>query len=370
MVGSVKPRPVRETDVKVTIKPKTEGLWEKRDKVAAKIARKEEMLHNVQELLKSDRLVASAAWMLEDERKEMKEGVERIRMQVSRIDREILSLENEADGAEDPECTTSQEVKQSELKEAEDGQDEAMEELDETTDSRPRENEDVIFDVLLCHKQRIMDEWDEPSDRWKMQAESWAEACPICRIHDGIWAGHDWRECTHYPTDVGSVRRAYVGVVNNSGLWTHKDLKGFNGWCDQCQRGKIECWVESSKNSCRFGGVVAESVAAILGTRTWYVNDWEAREGRERGGSWKERRYEGERYGYTEAGRVWRTFGWLGMWDITEVKVDELKEAYHTHLRKLGRERKAQRQRELVTAARRDVEHAGRPSAAHITLPA
>jgi len=370
MVGSVKPRLVREADIKVTIEAKLERVWEKRCKLAAKIARKEEMLHNVQELLSSDRLKASAVWLLEGERNEMNDGIKKIRMQVSNIDREILTLEDEAARAEDPECTASLGVEQSELKEAEDGQDETMEAPDETKDSRPKENEDVIFDVLLCHEQRILDEWDEPSDRWNMQAESWVDACPICRIHDGIWARHDWKECTKYPPDVEAVSKAYVGVVNNSRLWTRKDYKGFNGWCGQCGRGKVACWVESSKETCRLGGVVAESVAAILGTRTWMVNDWEAREGRERGGSWRERRCEGERYGFTEAGRVWRTFGWLGMWEITEFKVDELKEAYHTHLRKLGRERKAQRQRELFTAARGDAEHAGQPSAAHITLPA
>jgi hypothetical protein len=349
MVGSVKPQLVKEADIKVTTEAEIERVWEKRCKLAAKIARKEEMLHNVQELLSSDRLIASAGWLLEGERKEMKEGIERIRMQVSSIDRRILLLEDEADWAEEPaedreaECTASQRVERGGINEAEDEQEDAMEAPDETTDSRPKESEDVIFDVLLCHKQRILDDWDEPSDRWKMQAESWVEACPICRIHDGIWAGHDWRECTKYPPDVESVRRAYVGVVNHSRSWTSKDCKGFSGWCGQCGRGKIECWVESSKDACRFGGVVAESVAAMLGTRTWYVNEWEAREGRERGGSWRESRCEVERYGFAEAGRVWRTFGWLGMWDITDVKVDELKEAYHTHLRKLGRERKAQR---------------------------
>lgn len=165
MAGSVKPQLVREADIKVTIEAEIERLWEKRGKLAAKIARKEEMLHNVQELLSSDRLIASTAWMLEGERKEMKEGVERIRMQVSSIDRTILSLESEADCAEDPagyresECTASQRVERIELEEAKDGQDETMEASDETTDSRPKENEDVIFDVLLCHKQRILDEW-------------------------------------------------------------------------------------------------------------------------------------------------------------------------------------------------------------------
>lgn len=349
MTGPVKPQLVRDVDIKATTEAKIERVWEKRCKLVAKIARKEEMLHNVQELLSSDRLKASAVWLLEGEGNEMKEGVARIRMQVSNIDRKILTLEDGVDWAEDSaddrgsECTASQRVERGELKEVEEEQEETMEAHNETTGSRPKESEDVIFDVLLCHKQRILDEWDEPSDIWKMQAESWVEACPICRIHDGIWAGHDWRECTKYRPDVESVCRAYAGVVKHSRSWTSKDCKGFSGWCGQCRRGKIECWVESSKDACRFGGVVAESVAAMLGTRTWYVNEWEAREGRGRGWLWRERRCEAERYGFAEAGRVWRTFGWLGMWDITEIKVDELKEAYHTHLRKLGQSRKAQR---------------------------
>jgi hypothetical protein len=42
------------------------------------------------------------------------------------------------------------------------------------------------------------------------------------------------------------------------------------------------------------------------------------------------------------------------MWDITEIKVEGLQEAYHTHLRTLNWSRKTQRQRELFTAAREE----------------
>jgi len=151
MTGSVKPRLVRDTDIKATTEAEIERVWKKRCKLVVKIVQKEEMLHNVQELLSSDRLIASAVWLLEGERKEMKEGIERIRMQISNVDREILSLEDGVDWAEgsaddrESECTASQRAERGELKSARD-------EEDETTDSRPKESEDVIFDVLLCHK--------------------------------------------------------------------------------------------------------------------------------------------------------------------------------------------------------------------------
>jgi hypothetical protein len=33
------------------------------------------------------------------------------------------------------------------------------------------EKEEVMFDVLTYHKQRILDEWEEPDEIWTMQAE-------------------------------------------------------------------------------------------------------------------------------------------------------------------------------------------------------
>jgi hypothetical protein len=57
--------------------------------------------------------------------------------------------------------------------------------------SRLDEKEEVMFDVVTHHKQRILDEWDEPDDIWTIQAELWAETCTICRIREGVWARHD-----------------------------------------------------------------------------------------------------------------------------------------------------------------------------------
>lgn len=71
-----------------------------------------------------------------------------------------------------------------------------------------------------------------------------------------------------------------------------------------------------------------------------------------RGARWGDREVDRVRYGFTEAGRVWRTFGWLGLWDITEVKVDEFKERYHARFGDLSQSRMAQKERKLYAAMR------------------
>ena len=213
------------------------------------------------------------------------------------------------------------------------------------------EKEEVMFDVLTYHKQRILDEWEEPDEIWTMQAELWAETCTICRIREGTWADHDWQTCRKHREDIEAVQRAYDGITEHSELWIRKAQAGFDGRCADSKRGRIYCWVSPDAQGCRFAGVVAKSVAAILGTNPWFVAEWEEQEGRGRGGLWGKRRVGEVRYGFTEAGRVWRTFGWLGVWDITEVKVDEFKEAYHKRFRELRESRKAERRREAYAVA-------------------
>jgi hypothetical protein len=220
-----------------------------------------------------------------------------------------------------------------------------MREFDKAKLSRMNEREEVMFDVLTCHKQRILDEWKEPDDIWTMQAALWVETCAICRIRDGAWASHDWWVCREHEEDVEEVQKAHVGVAEHLEGWTNKGQVGLDGRCVGCDRGRMECWVRSNVKGCRFEGVVRESVAAILGTKPWFVQEWEEQKGRGRGVSWGERRVDEVRYGFTEAGRVWRTFGWLGLWDITEVGVDGFKEAYYKRFRELEESRKAQGQR-------------------------
>lgn len=214
------------------------------------------------------------------------------------------------------------------------------------------EKEEVMFDVLTYHKQRILDEWEEPDEIWTMQAELWAEACAICRIREGTWADHEWQTCRRHQDDVEAVRRAHDGVVEWSELWTIRGQVGFEGRrCVGCKRSREHCWVSPDAQNCRFAGVVANSVAAILGTGAWFVQEWEEQEGRGRGGMWGEQRIKEPRYAYAEAGRVWRTFGWLGVWDITEVKVDNFKEEYYNRFRELKASREGQRRREAYAAA-------------------
>jgi hypothetical protein len=139
--------------------------------------------------------------------------------------------------------------------------------------SRLDEKEEVMFDVVTHHKQRILDEWDEPDDIWTMQAELWAETCTICRIREGVWARHDWRVCRENEDDVEAVHRSYVGVAEHLEEWTSKEQVGLGGRCVGCDRGRMECWVKSCTKECRFEGVVQESVAAILGTESWFVQE-------------------------------------------------------------------------------------------------
>lgn len=228
-----------------------------------------------------------------------------------------------------------------------------LRDFDKTKMSRFNESEEVMSDFLTHHKQKILDEWEEPDDIWTMQAELWAETCTICRVRDGVWAKHDWRECGEHQEDVEAVEEAYDGIVEHLGSWTGKAQAGFGGRCANCGSGRIWCWVNPDARCCRFEGVVLESVAAMLGTSQEVVAKCEERKGRGRGGPLGEQRSNEARYGFTEAGRVWRTFGWLGVWDITEVKVDELKQAYHARCSSLSYSRRAQREREFNAATTR-----------------
>lgn len=87
---------------------------------------------------------------------------------------------------------------------------------------------------------------------------------------------------------------------------------------------------------CAYLAVVTESVAAILGIGPRLVKEWEQREGGPRGvqvsgGGGSLHR----RYGRTGMQQVWQTFGWVGFWDIREVKVDDLRDAYAKRLQVL-----------------------------------
>lgn len=95
--------------------------------------------------------------------------------------------------------------------------------FDKTKLSRLDESEEVMFDVLTYHKQKILDEWDEPKDMWTMQAELLADACTICRIRDRVWARYERRECREYPEDIEDVQEAYVGVVDSLASWTSRE---------------------------------------------------------------------------------------------------------------------------------------------------
>lgn len=66
------------------------------------------------------------------------------------------------------------------------------------------------------------------------------------------------------------------------------------------------------------------------------VEEWERREGRRRGarGSGVEK-FPQQRFGGFDVGGLWRTFGWVGVWDIGEARVDNVCGAWEMRLRSL-----------------------------------
>lgn len=213
----------------------------------------------------------------------------------------------------------------------------------EAEEEKCKEEEEVVLDVMLQHKQRILDEWQCPDEIWVMQAETWAGKCGICRVREGRRIRHGWRDCPAHPQDRLAVREAYTEVIvalEADGA-THREGM-FLAVCPGCSAPRWMCWARAKARGskavpCRFRGVAVESVAAILGTEARMVQEWEARRGQGRGGSRRssEGGGEGERYGYGAMGRVWRTFGWLGIWDIRGVGIDELQDGYMERLRVL-----------------------------------
>ena len=200
------------------------------------------------------------------------------------------------------------------------------------------EQEEVVSDVVLQHKQGLLDEWVAAEDVWELQAETWARKCVICRIREGRRVKHDWRECPSYPEDRERVEKAHQEV--EKGILSVDGAEELEGRCGECLQSKTRCWLQIKsgvdKKGCKQRGVVTESVSGILAIGPDMVREWEEREGRRKGaGVEGVAAFAGLRYGAIAACRAWRTFGWAGIWDIREAKVDRVREAYHGRLQAL-----------------------------------
>lgn len=196
----------------------------------------------------------------------------------------------------------------------------------------------VAEDVILQHKQSLLDEWETAEDVWAMQAETWAGKCTICRIRKGARVKHDWRECPVHGGDVARVELAHTEV--EKGVLSIESGAHLEGQCPECQRLRNECWMQvrhpTSADCCRYAGVVTESVAAIMAIGPEMVEAWQSREGRRRGaGVTGVETFTQLRFGALDVGRLWRTFGWVGMWDIRRAQVDNVCAKWEERLRSL-----------------------------------
>ena len=128
------------------------------------------------------------------------------------------------------------------------------------------ESEEVVADVMLQHKERILDEVPTTDDVWYWQAELWAKRCKICRIREGVGRRHDWRVCPKYPGDCDVVRKVHMEVKIGTGML--ENVGQMNGYCKGCNLMKQGCWMQLKDSAhhtgCRYKGVVTETVAAIL----------------------------------------------------------------------------------------------------------
>lgn len=209
--------------------------------------------------------------------------------------------------------------------------------VDETKKEDGGEASEVVADVLLQHKERILDEIATTDAIWDLQAELWAKKCKICRIRTGRGRIHDWRDCERFPEDREAVRKTHEDVGRGmSGVENAGQMGG--GFCGGCKNSKQRCWmrfrepgVKSGK--CKYSTVVTETVAAILAIGPRMVREWEEREGERDSKRRGEMVEAGEgrvpqRFGCRAVRRVWQTFGWVGVWDIRGAKVNGLKEGW------------------------------------------
>lgn len=203
----------------------------------------------------------------------------------------------------------------------------------------------VVAEVVLQHKQGLLEEWEWEDEVWQLQADTWAKKCTICRIRDGRRVKHDWRECTVYPQDRAAVEEAHKEV--EKGILSVKHEQEMNGMCGGCGVSRTRCWLQikdgAGKMVCKYQAVVTESVAGILGIGPEMVGEWERREGRRRGGGVSEGHwYAGHRFGGIAVCRIWRTFGWAGVWDIGAAKADGVREEYRERLQLLTQQREGE----------------------------
>ena len=218
---------------------------------------------------------------------------------------------------------------------------------------------DVESDIVLQHKQALLEEWELAEEVWQSQADMCAGKCTICRIRSGRHVAHDWRDCEGFSNDREAVEEAHKQVER--GMLSGHSVEKLLGRCGECQAPRTECWLQIREGVeqpvCKYRGVVTEAVAGILAIGPDMVGEWEGREGRRRGAGVSDiEGFTGQRFGGVAVCRVWRAFGWVGVWDIREHKVDEVRERYLGRMQGMGAEVRGQMKGDRRTRGRYGVQ--------------
>lgn len=78
-----------------------------------------------------------------------------------------------------------------------------------------QEREETVEEVVLQHKEGIIESMGHDEGVIRMQLELWGGFCMICRTEEGEWREHDWRECPWYGYEIVSIKTAIIGIRDN-----------------------------------------------------------------------------------------------------------------------------------------------------------
>lgn len=224
-----------------------------------------------------------------------------------------------------------------------------------------REREEVLEEVVRQHKEETVEAMGRTQWVVGMQLALWGEYCAICRVRDGGWRMHDWRECAFaWEYERTQMRETIEGIRTSRADW---ERQGLVQRCHACPQTQEDCWLWSVKGSsknpreaaCRFRGVMIESVAAILVLGGKRVEAWEDRGGRLEGQAAEPGQEEGSkgRLGRRAVGRVWQRFGYIGLMDIEAVEVGQVGGEYVQALTQAGNGGSAAEKQETQVVVRK-----------------
>lgn len=202
-----------------------------------------------------------------------------------------------------------------------------------------QERDETLEDIVWQHKEGIVEAMSRDEGVIQMQMQLWGGSCAICRVRDGHWWPHDWRECCYiWADEAKAIREAIDGIRANRASWERTGAKA--QLCNECQQTREDCWLWSvpgngkrwREGGCQFRGVMMESAAAVLALGGKRVEAWERAEGRLRGEVGPAAEASVGRLGHRAVGRLWRRFGWMGLMNIGEMEIDQVGKEYRSRL--------------------------------------